>query len=105
MVNPTEVEVGQDVTLTSVGFACDGRYDSGANYEVVLGSVGRSETIELGEVDVAEDGSFSASLNIPDSAPVGPAFLRAYGSPHDDCPDNASCAGYVVDLTLRAPAP
>ncbi len=97
-VEPVRVEVGGQVTLAAPAAGCDLGYDDGASYEVTL--AGRGVSVDLGDVDVAEDGSFRAVLTVPADVPPGPAGLSVRGSPHDDCDDTGSCAGYGVDLTL-----
>ena len=62
--------------------------------------LGRADAVDLGDVDVARDGSFSTTVTVPRDASPGEAAIVASGSPYDDCPDDASCAGYSVDVLL-----
>ncbi len=98
-VQPAEVAVGGEVTLGAPAAGCDLGYDDGVSYGV--GLVGQGWSVDLGEVEVAGDGSFRAVLTVPADAPPGPGTLAVTGSRYDDCLDTSgSCAGYGVHLTL-----
>jgi hypothetical protein len=101
-VQPAEVAVGAQLTLASAGFiACGARYDDGKEYQLQLAFVGRRDAIDLGDVDVARDGSFTATLTVPLDASPGESYLGVRGSPFDDpCDDGESCAGYSVAVTV-----
>jgi hypothetical protein len=53
---------------------------------------------------VAEDGEFSATVDIPADFPRGPATIIISGSTFDECaedpPPGVDCAGYQVGLTV-----
>ncbi len=99
-VTPAEVEAGGEVTLSAPAAGCDLGYDEGPRYEVGLtGEAGAG--FDLGEVEVAEDGSFRTVLTVPADAPPGPSTLAVSGSRYDECLDTTgSCAGYGVYLTV-----
>ncbi len=98
-VQPAQVAVGSEVTLSAPAAGCDLGYDDGVSYEV--GLVGQGWSVDLGEVEVAGDGSFRAVLPVPADVPPGPGTLAVTGSRHDDCLDTTgSCAGYGVDVTV-----
>jgi hypothetical protein len=101
-VEPAQVEVGGQVTLSAPAAGCDLGYDDGAYYEVYLALLDHADAVDLGDVEVGEDGSFRAVLTVPADAPPGPASLGARGSAYDECPDDTTggCAGYEVLLTL-----
>ncbi len=103
-VQPAQVAVGGEVTLSAPAAGCDLGYDGGASYEVTLFLHGRADAVDLGDVDVDVDvdGSFRMTLTVPADAPPGPAALALAGSSYDDCDDtgSGSCASYGVDLDL-----
>ncbi len=101
-VQPAQVAVGGEVTLSAPAAGCDLGYDDGASYEVTLFLHGRADAVDLGDVDVDVDGSFRMTLTVPADAPPGPAALALAGSSYDDCDDtgSGSCASYGVDLDL-----
>ena len=109
---PAAVPAGGQLTIASTGFACDASYAEGKQYGVVLYSLGRTDPVHLGDVDVAPDGSFSATVTVPPDASPGESALSLSGSRYDEpCDDtggsegtSASCAGYDVGLTVL-PAP
>lgn len=98
--SPVDVVVGRTFTLSSGGFACQDTYGEGKQYDLELAYQGRAEADDLGKVDVAADGSFSTAVTVPADAPPGEAGLLVRGSPLDDCPADASCAGYGVVIQL-----
>ena len=98
---PAEVVAGGRLTLASTGFTCDARYDEGKRYQLELASLGRVDPVDLGEVDVAPDGSFTATVTVPADASPGESAVSVSGSPYDEpCEDTGSCAGYTVSLTV-----
>ena len=111
-VEPASVAAGAQLTVTSTGFACDARYDDGKQYGLELFSLGRADPVDLGDVDVAPDGSFSATVTVPADASPGESALSVSGSRYDEpCDDtggsgggSGSCAGYGVTVTVL-PAP
>ncbi len=74
-VEPAQVEVGGQVTLNAPAAGCDLGYDDGAYYEVYLALLDHADAVDLGDVEVGEDGSFRAVLTVPADAPPGPASL------------------------------
>jgi hypothetical protein len=62
--------------------------------------LGRRDAVGPGDVHVDLHGSFSATLTVPRDASPGEASLSVTGSPYDDCPDDASCAGYGMTVVL-----
>jgi len=105
-VQPAEVVAGTQLTIASTGFSCDARYDDEEKrYPLELGSVGRAEPVDLGDVDVDPDGSFTTTVTVPVDASPGESHVSVSGSPYDEpCDDTGSCAGYTVSLTVL-PAP
>jgi hypothetical protein len=105
-VRPAAVAVGAQLTIASTGFGCDARYDDGKQYGLRLSSDGRIDPIDLGDVDVAPDGSFSVTVTVPRNASPGESSLAVSGSPYDEpCQDTgSSCASYAASLTVL-PAP
>jgi hypothetical protein len=101
-VQPAEVAAGAPLTVASTGFrACGARYDDGHQYELQLFSLGRRDPIDLGDVDVARDGSFTATVAVPADASPGESEIGVRGSPYDEpCEDGESCAGYGVRLIV-----
>jgi hypothetical protein len=101
-LRPAAVAAGAELTITSTGFTCGTRYDEGKQYALELSSVGRTDPIDLGDVDVAPDGSFSVTVTVPVEASPGESALVVAGSPYDEpCDDtNGSCAGYGTSLTV-----
>jgi hypothetical protein len=55
-------------------------------------------------VDVAPDGSFQTTVDIPEDASPGTGRIVLIGSAYDDCPVNGEqgCVEYAVDLTVRS---
>ena len=110
-VAPAAVAAGGQLTITSTGFTCDARYEDGQQYGLELFSLGRTDPIDLGDVDVAPDGSFSATVTVPADASPGESVLSVSGSAYDEpCDDTGGsgggggCAGYGVTVTVL-PAP
>lgn len=104
-VEPAAVVVGEQLTIASTGFSCDARYDDGKRYGLELSSVGREDPVDLGDVDVAPDGSFRVTVTVPVDASPGESFVSVSGSPFDEpCDDTASCATHGQDVTVL-PAP
>jgi len=102
---PAAVAVGAQLTIASTGSACAARYDDGKEYSLELLSLGRTGSIDLGDVDVEPDGSFSVTLAVPSDASPGESAVSVHGSPYDDpCDDTASCASYGVSVVVL-PAP
>ena len=100
-VRPAAVAVGAQLTIASTGFGCDARYDDGKQYGLRLSSVGRTDPIDLGDVDVAPDGSFSVTVTVPGEAWPGESYVVATGSPYDEpCQDTGSCVTYGTNLTV-----
>jgi hypothetical protein len=100
-VQPAAVAVGAQLTIASTGFGCDARYDDGKHYDVRLSSLGRADPIDLGDVDVASDGSFSVTVTVPEDASPGESYVIATGSPFDGpCRDTGSCVTYGTNVTV-----
>lgn len=101
-VNPPQIPAGSSVIVSSAGFNCGGSYPSGQQYRLELGLLGRQPPLELGSYPVNTNGSFEATVRIPENASAGEAAIIVYGSPFDQCTDSgqASCAGYGVTLTI-----
>lgn len=57
-----------------------------------------------GSVDVAPDGAFKTTVDIPEEAPPGSGRVVLIGSAYDDCPVNGEhgCVEYAVDLTISS---
>ena len=107
-VQPASVPAGAQLTVTSTGSACDASYDDGKRYGLELSSLGRADPVDIGDVDVAPDGSFSATVTVPTDASPGESVLSVSGSRYDEpCDDtggsgggSGSCAGYGVTVTV-----
>ncbi|MCU1406423.1 MAG: hypothetical protein JWQ43_2726 [Glaciihabitans sp.] len=67
----------------------------------------RSESVQLGEVDVADDGSFELTVIVPDVLPAGRTWLSAITDPTFPCEALAGytvvCDGPAVSVTLVIP--
>lgn len=102
VVRPSEVVAGEQLTISSTGSACGARHDGGKRYGLQLLSLGRADPVDLGDVDVAPDGSFTATVSVPADASPGESAVSVSGSPYDEpCDDGeASCAGYDVSVTV-----
>jgi hypothetical protein len=60
-----------------------------------------ADAIPLGGVPVNPDGSFTATVRMPENAPPGTSHIAVEGSRYEtECRDGESCAGYSVELTL-----
>ena len=100
-VEPAAVAVGAELTIASTGFACDARYDDERTYSLRMGFEGRAEQIELGDVDVAPDGSFAVTVTVPPAASPGGSAVSIRGSRYDEpCDDSSSCALYGVTFVV-----
>lgn len=62
--------------------------------------VGRADPLPLGGVEVARDGSFSATSTVPPGIPPGEAAVSFVPVPYD-CADGESCAGYSAGFVIR----
>ena len=105
-VRPERVRAGGQLRVSSAPFACDASYPPGTSYRLILAQVGRAAPLPVAVVPVNGDGSFSAVVRIPASAPPGESYLVARGSAYDrPCQDTvrvaASCAGYAVRIDVR----
>lgn len=98
-VNPSTVAAGQTVTLSAPAATCDLGYAPGHSYSLSIQTHGT--VLKLPDVAVRTDGSFSAVITVPVTAPKGAAEVVVTGSPFDNCDDTGSCAGYGIPLTIQ----
>lgn len=102
-VSPSTVPAGSGVVVSSPAAACEIDYPPGTTYTVML-LAGASRTSRETAAPVAEDGEFSATVDIPPDFPRGPATITILGSTFDQCaedpPPGVACAGYQVGLTI-----
>lgn len=100
--SPTGVRPGESLTVTSEAAECDLGYRDGAAYSIVVISSSGEKSEEV-DVPVAEDGSFSTEVVVPESFPAGQASVVVSGSSYDDCGDDSgSCAAYIVEVTVES---
>ncbi|AQY00241.1 hypothetical protein B2G67_01135 [Microbacterium foliorum] len=100
--SPTGVRPGESLTVTSEVAECDLGYGDGAAYSIVVISSSGEKSEEV-DVPVAEDGSFSTEVVVPESFPAGQASVVVSGSSYDDCGDDSgSCAAYIVEVTVES---
>lgn len=98
-VAPTTASAGGSVTLSSPAAKCSLDYTSGHTYSIILtnkGVAGKPVT-----ATVARDGAFSTEIPIPADFPHGTAYLIVTGSPHDNCENGQSCAGYSTTIIVK----
>ena len=102
-VSPSTVPVGSSVVVSSPAAVCEIDYPPGTTYTVML-LADASGTSRETVAAVAEDGEFSATVDIPPDFPRGPATITILGSTFDECaedpPPGVECAGYQVGLTV-----
>jgi len=98
--NPSVVELGGQLTVSSQGFdGCDA-YADPAEYPLVMGTAGRQPPQPLGSVVVQTDGSFSTTITVPAMTTPGEAYLNLFGYRQDECDDSGSCAGYGSTIQI-----
>ena len=100
-VQPAEVAIGAELVVSAERFACDAHYDEGEQYSLEMAFVSRADPIDLADVDVERDGSFTSTVTVPPAASPGESYVTVHGSPYDEpCDDGASCAGYSVRFVV-----
>lgn len=105
-VAPLTAAAGDTITLSSTGFACDYELERELVVEVALYQATSPPYVDLGEVTVARDGSFSAALTVPAATPAGVAEVYLTPETLDlsgPCPqDDSSCPliGGTAELTV-----
>jgi hypothetical protein len=100
-VEPAAVAAGAEVTVASTGFTCDARYDDERQYSLQMGFEGRAEPVDVGDVDVAADGSFTVTVTVPSTASPGSSVVSIRGSRYDEpCDDSSSCALYGASFVV-----
>lgn len=94
-VSPSpDVVLGQKVTVSSKGFACEPSDRHGLETIVGLGHT-------LVRVPIRPDGSFTATFQVPADAPVGPTGIIAFGPTMYLCHPGEDCASYAAGFTVR----
>jgi hypothetical protein len=100
-ISPTTPAPGSQATISSGPFPCKASYPSGKTYHLIFGRQDQVGPTDLGDRPVNHDGSFRATITIPEAALPGQAYIVVQGSMFDQCNDGgASCASYVVGLTV-----
>lgn len=104
-LSPTRVRAGDTVRVSSRPAQCM-PYAEGTTYRALLLFVGRADPVVLGNVPVAQDGSFTVEFEIPRSASPGEAAIKMEGSAFDGAcgrSATASCGTYLVPFEILAP--
>ena len=109
-VSPATAPAGSSVEVSSPAAACEIDYPPGTQYALTLRSLaeldspGGADDAPTTVAPVAENGEFSATVDIPPDFPKGLAIVGIRGSTFDECgknpPPGVSCAGYEVVLTV-----
>jgi predicted small lipoprotein YifL len=105
-LSPKQARAGSKITIWSGPFGCDASYRAGKKYGLTLSLFGRARPVDLGTVPVGRDGAFRATVQLPQTAAPGMAFIVVRGSAYDQCRADTvnepagSCAVYVVGFTL-----